>query len=580
MTRSVTSVESRVRTGARRAVPLIVGGVIGAVGAAASLAAGVVPESLLDVLPLRERTAATVTVPRFVDETDRSGLDHRYTGGFEHFTGGGVAVFDCDGDGRPDLFVAGGTSPATLHRNVSVPHGAIAFERLPSPVTDLEGVTGAYPLDIDGDGHLDLVLLRRGEDIFLRGRGDCTFEAFPHHMGLHGGDEWTVAFSATWEAGASLPTLAFGHYLDADDQDRARCDPNVLVRPLPTDATNSTRYGPRVPLLPAHCTLSLLFSDWDGSGAADLRVSNDRQYSREALEQLWRIEPGRPPVAYTVDDGWRPLRLWGMGIAAEDVTGNGLLDYVLTSQGDNKLQTLEEGVDGPAYVDIAIARGVTAHRPAFGGDVRPSTAWHPSLGDVNNNGRLDLHYTKGNVEAQVDHAFRDPDDLLLQEPDGRFVQATLGAGLLRFDNARGAALVDLNLDGALDLVVVHREAPVRIWRNVGGGTAEEPRALGRHVSVRLRQDGPNRDAIGAVVEVRTDGTTQTRHVHAGGGHAGGHVGWVHVGVGAARRVDLRVRWPDGPVSEWMRVRTDQFLVLARDEPPVVWQPGSRQGPFG
>ena len=84
----------------------------------------------------------------------------------------------------------------------------------------------------------------------------------------------------------------------------------------------------------------MLFSDWDHSGRRDLRVSNDRHYYRTGQEQLWRIEPGEPPTEYTEADGWRPLQIWGMGIASQDVTGDGLPEVFLTSQADNKLQTL------------------------------------------------------------------------------------------------------------------------------------------------------------------------------------------------------------------------------------------------
>ena len=45
--------------------------------------------------------------------------DHQYTGGWEHFVGGGVSAFDCSADGRPDLVAAGGTSPMILLKNVS-----------------------------------------------------------------------------------------------------------------------------------------------------------------------------------------------------------------------------------------------------------------------------------------------------------------------------------------------------------------------------------------------------------------------------------------------------------------------------
>ncbi len=80
---------------------------------------------------------------------------------------------------------------------------------------------GAYPIDIDGDGLTDLAVLRDGENVLLRGLGDCRFERANEAWGFDGGDAWTAAFSATWEGSAALPTLAFGNYLDlANDPDR------------------------------------------------------------------------------------------------------------------------------------------------------------------------------------------------------------------------------------------------------------------------------------------------------------------------------------------------------------------------
>ena len=178
------------------------------------------------------RSAANAgEAPRFVDETTAAGIAHTYDGEFEFFVGGGVAAFDCDDDGRAELFFAGGSEPAALYRNESAVGGALRFAREPSPVTDLTAVTGAYPLDIDGDGLIDLAVLRRGGNVVLRGRGDCAFEDANASLGVDGGDKWTVAFSATWEGSSALPTLAFGNYLTPD---RARCDDSQLVRPTAT----------------------------------------------------------------------------------------------------------------------------------------------------------------------------------------------------------------------------------------------------------------------------------------------------------------------------------------------------------
>jgi hypothetical protein len=262
-----------------------------------------------------------------------------------------------------------------------------------------------------------------------------------------------------------------------------------------------------------------------------------------------------------------------MGIASQDLTGDGRPEVFITSQGDNKLQTLDGGAAQPAYRDIALARGVTATRPFVGGDILPSTAWHPEFEDVNNDGFADLFISKGNVEAQLDNATRDPSDLLLGKADGTFVEGAEAAGIVSYDRARGAALVDLNLDGMLDLVVVNRQANVKLWRNVGRGDAARPAPMGHWIAVRVRQSAPNVDAIGAWVEVRVGNRTVVREITVGGGHAGGKIGWVHTGLGGASSAEVRVQWPDGATGPWMTVSADQFVSIDRGAAePQRWLP--------
>jgi enediyne biosynthesis protein E4 len=551
------------RTGARRRLRRFAEGV--AIGVVLALVAVIVVDARSGVA-----AAEGLGPPRFVEQTAVSGLGHVYDGDFRFFVGGGVAVFDCDDDGFPDLYLAGGSEPAGLYRNVGEVAGELRFARVAGPAAELDAVTGAYPIDLQGDGRTDLVVLRVGENVLLRGLGDCRFERANEAFGFDGGDAWTTAFSATWEPGEGLPTLAFGNYLDPEDHERATCQDSELVRPVPGGST----WAAPTALAPGWCALSVLFSDWDRSGRRDLRVSNDRHYYRDGQEQLWRIDPGAPPRAYASADGWQPLQIWGMGIASHDVTGDGYPEVFLTSQGDNKLQTLVHGGSRPHYRDIAIDRGVTAHRPTIGGDVLPSTAWHPVFEDVNNDGLVDLFVSKGNVEAMPDHASRDPSNLLLGRPDGTFVEVADDAGIRSFGRGRGAALVDLNLDGRLDVVEVNRQEPVRVWRNAGSADPDDP--LGGHAALRLRQEGPNRHAIGAWLEVHVADRTTWREVTIGGGHAGGHLGWIHLGLGTADRASVRVRWPDGELGPWLEVPSGGFVTIERGATRArAWTPSAR-----
>lgn len=516
-------------------------------------------------LAFAAQASAEPAIPIFTDETATAGLSTVYAGEWEYMVGGGVASFDCSGDGLPEVFLSGGAGPSALYLNRSPIGGALVFEK--TDAVTMDAVLGAYPLDIDSDGVMDLVVLRQGENRLMRGLGDCRFEQANKAWGFDGGDAWSSAFAAIWEKGQSWPTLAVGNYLDRKEEafPWGSCTDNWLHRPLP--GPDGKGFGAPIPLTPSFCALSMLFTDWNRSGQPSLRVSNDREYYKGGQEQLWRLDPGQPPVLFGEKDGWKRLRIWGMGIASADVTLDGYPDYFLTSMADNKLQVLKDPSTGlPDYADIAFKSGVTAYRPYTGGDQNPSTAWHAQFADVNNDGLQDLFVAKGNVAKMPDFALKDPNNLLLAVGDGTFVEAGDKAGVASLAIGRGAQVVDLNLDGALDLVVQNRWSGPEIWRQ-----AEDP--AGGWVQLRLVQAGANRDAIGAVVELRRGDKIERHEIQSGGGHLSGSVGWLHFGLGQTEAVEVRVIWPDGSEGDWMTLPARTFQILRPGQAAEIWQPG-------
>jgi enediyne biosynthesis protein E4 len=512
----------------------------------------------------------SLIVPRFIEETKSAGIDSVYAGEWEYMVGGGVAAFDCSGDGFPDLLLSGGSGQARFYHNTSMRGGSLRFRPQQSGL-ELDKVIGTYPVDIDGDGITDLALLRVGENLLMRGLGDCRFERANEAWGFDGGDAWSAAFAATWEKGSDWPTLAVGNYIDRNKEMEpwGSCTDNWLHRPLVVDGKSLRKFASPVALKPSYCALSMLFTDWNRSGTPSLRVSNDREYYEGGQEQLWRIESGKLPSLYTDNEGWKLLRIWGMGIASQDLNGDGYPDYFLTSMADNKLQTLANpsrgGLARPDYKDVAYAKGVTAHRPYFGGDLRPSTAWHAQFEDVNNDGLADLFIAKGNVDSMPDFAARDPNNLLLQRPDGRFVEAGVAAGIVSFAVARGAAVADMNLDGLMDLVVVNRWQTAELWRNA------TPDA-GHWIEIKLAQKGANRGAIGAWIEVRCGETVMRREITVGGGHASGELSWRHFGLGEVARAEVRVIWPDGKSGEWEELPANALYEIEQGKPAQRWSP--------
>jgi len=516
-------------------------------------------------------TAAPVTppvVPTYTEETKSSGITNAYNGEWQFMVGGGAATFDCNEDGYPDVFLAGGETPAKFYRNVSTKGGALKFVEEKSGL-ELDKATGAYPLDVDGDGIQDLIVLRVGENIAMRGVGGCKFERANEKWGFDGGDGWSTAFSATFEKGANWPTLAVGNYVDRKQEafPWGSCTDNWLHRP----GTEPGKFAAPLPLKPSFCTLSILFTDWNRSGTPSLRVSNDREYYKGGQEQMWTMEAGKPPVLLTEKDGWKKLRIWGMGIASTDVNSDGYPDYFLTSMADNKLQSLAtvaaDGKQTPTYADIAFGKGVTAFKPYMGDDWHPSTAWHAQFEDVNNDGLSDLFIAKGNVAEMPDFARKDPNNLLLQGVDGKFVESGDKAGIASMATSRGGALTDFNLDGLVDLVVTNRWESAQIWRNTSTG-------LGHFIGVKIADTGANRDGIGSWLEVRTGEKIQRREITVGGGHVGGQIGWWHVGLGAADKAEVRVLWRDGTVGEWETVPADQFYVLPKGKKAEAFVPAA------
>lgn len=465
--------------------------------------------------------------------------DHVYAGGWEHFVGGGVAVFDCDDDALPDLFAAGGETPAKLLRNL----GGFRFDAVEVP--KLTGVTGAYPLDMDADGNMDLFVLRVGANVVLRGEGDCSFADKTLTWGFPNEDKWSTAFSAWWIEGQDRPQMAVGNYVDRNDPEGPfeACDDNRLLTPTLEGYAASA-------LAPGYCTLSMLAGQ-DAWGKHRLRFSNDRHYYvSDGKEQMWDIGKAR---FLTPVDGWPDLSVWGMGIASRDITGDGRDEVLLTSMGDQLMRLA--GNNGYRAAPFSI--GTYAHRPHVGGDGRPSTGWHAEFADVNNDGLPDLFIAKGNVDQMPGMATRDPNNLLMQQADGRFNEVAAKAGIATLARSRGAALADFDGDGRLDLVVMNRRAPMELYRNVTPET-------GNWVRIKLEQEGGNRDAVGARVDVVVGDNMQSMQKLVGGGHAGGQALPLHFGLGQGIAAQVVVRWPDRSISAH-RVQAGKTVTIRKPD---------------
>jgi len=148
-------------------------------------------------------------------------------------------------------------------------------------IIELEGVIRRLSLDIDGDGHMDLFVLRVGGNLLLKGGPDCLSRS-PTRKGLRRRSRLDDVLRAEWSRDRNSrrcdrplcrPACAGSPW--------GTCEDNSLYRPQPGDKPD---YSVRTPLAPGFCALSMLFTDWNRSGVPSLRVSNDRQYYAAATE--------------------------------------------------------------------------------------------------------------------------------------------------------------------------------------------------------------------------------------------------------------------------------------------------------
>ncbi len=510
--------------------------------------------------------AAAQPEPHFVDRAAAAGIEVvTYSGGADkdhllESTGNGVLVVDYDGDGDPDLFFvgayrlpppadAGARDRGAFYRN----DGGGRFV----DVTDAAGLGarfyghGGAVGDVDGDGLPDLHVTAFGPDLLFRNNGDGTFTESAARLGL---DEpgWSIGSTFFDADGDGDHDLYVARYVEATWEEvlaarrtrrwRGRVDVMDGPRGLPGSGNRFYRNeGGTFREATAEAgfdgcgrgySMGVASLDFDADGDVDLFVANDstpnclyRNDGGGRFEEIG-VEAGCAYDAAGEAQG-------SMGVGVGDYDGDGWLDLAVTNFA-NDYYTLYRNLDGELFVDDSFDAGLAV--PTF-----VPLGWAALFFDADQDRDLDLFFANGHIYPQVDsdpdlhESFEQPDQLFWNE-GGRFVEAEPRGALGTRESSRGAALLDFDGDGDLDLAVSHQDARPRLLENRGGG--------GRWLSAEPR--GPSgAPALGARVAVTAGGVTQVRELASGGGYASQSELRLHVGLGDAAVDRLLVTWPDG-----------------------------------
>ncbi len=537
----------------------------------------------------RPRAVAAIQSPRFEDVASQAGVSFRYDSGARgdlylgDTMGGGVGFIDFDGDGWLDLYLVNGcrlpidpaspSAPNRLYRN----RGDGTFE----DVTEPAGVAGrGYGMgcavaDYDDDGHDDLFVTGIGQTLLYRNRGDGTFEDVTSAAGVSS-DRWTTAAGFGDLDGDGDLDLVVITYVEADPghvtpcRDHSggpiHCSPSqfpaqadLLFRNNGDGTFTNVSRDAGFDDAPNGRGLGLAVADFDDDGRLDLYVANDASpdflfHNRGGFH----FEEVAATSGLACNGSGKATA--SMGVVADDLDGDGRLDLFITNF-LNEPNTLFRGLGSGLFVDVTLAAGLYA--PSI-----PVTGFGAAAIDADNDGRLDLFVANGHADDQpwINSPMAQPPQLFLNRGDGRFSLADSRATpyLAHPAVGRGVAAGDLDNDGRVDLVVVHRDRPTAILRNLTHG--------GHWLGLRLVGDRSGRTPIGARVTCRAGGREQVRWLTSGTSYLSVHDPRLWFGLGAAQRVEsLEVRWPSGTAQTWHDLPIDQIHILRESKSASIPQ---------
>jgi len=525
--------------------------------------------------------AGSASAAWFADEAAARGVTLRHRSGHEagryrlpEIMGGGAALFDMDGDADLDILlvqsgVLGGPDSGPRHR-LYRNDGTGRFDDVTAGSgVDVPGYgMGVAAGDYDGDGDPDLYLTNLGANVLLRNDGGGRFADVTAAAGVAGGGWSTSAAFVDVDGDGWLDLFVTRYLAWAPDRERQcfsltgvvdYCSPRNYAAPTTDLLFRNTGRGTFTDVSAAAGLttargngLGVVADDVDGDGRVDLFVANDG-----TPNHLWVNQGGGRFVedalarGVAIDQDGAPKA--GMGVHAADVDGDGdndLLVMNLDTEADSYFRN-----DGRFFVDATSSVGLRVVSRRF-------TRFGMALLDFDNDGRLDLYEANGRVGLQGERFADDPyaePNLLLRGVDGPgFVEVLPRGGTAApiVRTSRAAAFGDIDNDGGLDILVANRDEAPTLLRNVVP-------ARGHWLQAWVK-DARGRDAVGARLTIHAGGRTVRRDVRTAYSYLAANDPRVHVGLGAATRVEaIDVRWPDGATETFGPFDADRIVTIRK-----------------
>ena len=496
-------------------------------------------------------------------------------------SGGGIALFDCNNDGKLDIavvndstidrYLKGGDLMVTLYRQDGN-SGAIHF----TDVTKSSGLltkgwaTGLAVADFDNDGLPDLYVTGYGHNVLYHNLGGCKFQDVTEKAGLKVGGFSTGTAWADYDRDGFVD-LFVARYVSTDVRhlpppesfayrgvlvelpDTMEGESDLLFRNRGDGTFEDVSEKAGVDNPRGLHGMGVAWGDYDGDGWPDLFVTNDGGFNflYHNLRNGTFEEVGIPSGTASGSNG----EIYGnMAAAFGDFDHDGKLDIFVTRYG-NQPASLYRNQDGGEFLDIADSAGIAAKTFA-------PVKWGAGFGDFDNDGWPDLLMASGNFSILLDSLpdevrYAEPIQLFRNQGDRTFSEVAdasgLNDGILK--SRRGVAFGDINNDGNLDVVVFNVGAPPSLFLN-------ETHNGNHRILLRLVGVKSNKAAIGARVIVTTSDMTQTDEVHGGDSYLSNSDSRLHFGLGGDAVIKkIEVRWPSGLVQVFHEVNADAIYEI-------------------
>lgn len=502
--------------------------------------------------------------------------------------GGGIALFDCDNDGKLDIVVTndsdvdryrkGGDLMITLYHQDSPLHF--------SDTTAKAGLStkgwgmGIAIADFDNDGLPDIYVTGYGHNVLYRNVGECKFEDVTEKAHVAGGGFSAGAAWADYD-GDGRPDLFVSRYVYTDldhlpgpgakgfgyrdvqiEQPVAHDGYADLLYRNRGDGTFEEVAAKAGVSNPEHrLGMGVVWADYDNDGWPDLFVTNDMSANfifhnkhDGTFEDL-----GVSAVAAL---GERGETQGNMAADFGDVAHDGTLGLLITRYAHQPLSLYHYSA-AEGFVDDTYVSGL-------GHVDRNMTRWGGGFADFDNDGWNDILVADGNFSPLIDAIPTDPrylEPMLLFRNTGNahFAAVSQASGLNDgvLQSRRGTAFGDVDNDGNVDVVTYNVGAPPSLFLNV-------TRNANHRVEFRLVGAKGDKEAIGARVTVVTgSGSAEVKRideVRAGGSYLSSNDQRLHFGLGSATVMSrVQVRWPDGAIEELKDVAADAMYTVVEGE---------------